>query len=825
MIFPSVAPEHCMSCLPDYYQLRSSCHKTCPERTFEDKEGESRKCSRCDDHCLTCDASECFLCEEGFFLSDGTCVATCKEGFYGDEKQECEPCHHMCRTCGGPEYDDCDSCEDDVFLEKGQCINKSKIKCPDKSFLNSLDECEQCDSSCRTCSGHDKEQCDSCEKGMFLTNSQMCVSVCPLETHGNQTSGRCEGCSAGCLTCQDAHKCLKCKDGSLYLQDGKCVPECKRGYPEADACHSCAAGCASCHGEASYCLSCEEDYLRLKHTCVHHCPSRHFVKDGVCELCPNSCAECDQTGKCSECAPFYFLHEDQCIVDCPKGYFTDVEQKQCMSCHSDCATCDGPDEDDCTSCSNGYLMTYVRYNGKCLYRCPSETYLEGAECRECDKSCLTCSGPHPSSCLTCRANMSRDVNGHCEFFSDCSLSTFMGEDGQCQSCHKSCLRCSGASEEQCLSCSPNTFLLNQTCVSKCPGGYYADEDKQECVQCHVNCASCRGHHSNDCVTCKPGLLLLGHSCFTSCPQGFFVNATSRACQACDHTCEECLGSSGFCLSCREGNFLMRKSGQCLHTCPSNYFLHSSDRECKRCHSTCKTCKGSGAIFCTSCYDGYEMFGGICSSTCLTGDYPILVSNTCGTCDPSCTECKGPGPNNCTWCPVLQRLSEDGRCLPCCGEKTFMDSSRIHSECCQCHELNDECILALNYNLFTNDLATLGHPGLVVFTFIFVLVSLWLAIFLFLHFRPRFTIKPIVKSNGYAKISDGPFTSATLNDSIPEYCDRNEGQEDEEEVDEDIVYMGRDGIVYRKFKYSMLEGEEEEEGEVELEYDDEMYIIT
>lgn len=140
--------------------------------------------------------------------------------------------------------------------------------------------------------------------------------------------------------------------------------------------------------------------------------------------------------------------------------------------------------------------------------------------------------------------------------------------------------------------------------------------------------------------------------------------------------------------------------------------------------------------------------------------------------------------------------------------------------------SDECIIALNYNLFTNDPATLGHPGLIVVTVIFVLVSLWLAIFLFLHFRPRFSIKPIVKSNGYAKISDSPFTSATLSDRLQaEYCDRNEGQEDEEEVDEDIVYMGRDGIVYRKFKYSMLEGEEEEEEEVELEYDDEMYIIT
>ncbi|KTF87486.1 hypothetical protein cypCar_00041347 [Cyprinus carpio] len=281
------------------------------------------RCARCDDHCESCDASECYLCEDGFFLSDGTCVETCKEGFYADMKQECEPCHRTCRSCGGPDDNDCDSCEDDMFQDKGQCINKSKIKCPDGKFLNGKGECEQCDSSCRTCSGPGEDQCDSCQK------------------------------------------------------------------------------------------ACEE---------------------------------------------YYFLHEDQCVGDCPKGYFTNREQKLCTLCHSDCAECDGPDEDDCTSCGH---YRDVRHNGKCLIQCPPETYLDGAECRECDKSCLTCSGPHPSSCLTCRAGMRKDVNGHCQFFSDCPLHTFTDKDGQCNPCHKSCLRCSGAGKEQCLSCNPKHLLLSK----------------------------------------------------------------------------------------------------------------------------------------------------------------------------------------------------------------------------------------------------------------------------------------------------------------------------------------------------------------------------
>uniref|UniRef100_A0A8C2KSV0 Proprotein convertase subtilisin/kexin type 5b n=1 Tax=Cyprinus carpio TaxID=7962 RepID=A0A8C2KSV0_CYPCA len=687
--------EGCQQCLTEmvyFCRLKSSCHKMCPERTFEDK--LSMRCARCDDHCETCDASQCYQCEEGFFLSGEMRHVSCKEGFYADMKQECEPCHSTCRSCGGPDDNDCDSCEDDMFLERGQCISKSKIKCPDGKFINGEGECEQCDSSCRMCSGHQKDQCDSCQKGMFLTNSQLCVSVCPHETYRNQT--------------------------------------------KVDVCVSCAVGCASCEGEANYCPRCEEGYIRYKHHCVHHCPAGHFIKDGVCEICPRGCTECDQRGKCSgeqhhwpkicersllslanifikflfllstlkmrhylseasllylspalsACEEYHFLHEDQCLDDCPKRYFTNLEQNECTPCHSDCAECDGPDEDDCTSCGD---YGYVRHNTKCLYSCPPETYLDG-----CDKSCQTCSGPHPSSCLTCRDNMRKDVNGHCEVFSGCPLHTFTDKDGQCKACHKSCLQCSGADKQQCLSCNPKRLLLNQTCVSTCPGGYYVDKGKQECVQCHVKCASCLGHHSNDCITCKPGLLLLGHSCFTTCPLSYFVDASSRACQECDHTCKECSGSSRFCLSCRDGYFLLKKSGQCLQIPHLRYF--------------------------------------------------------------------SPGPYSCTSCPVLQRLTEDGRCLPCCGENTRMNSSRFASQCCQCH--------ALNGTSFKCIYSTLKK-------------------------KKTFTVKP--------------------------FSLRNSGQEDEEEEDEDIVYMGRDGMVYRKFKYSLLERDEEGE-EVELEYDD-MYTLT
>lgn len=52
------------------------------------------------------------------------------------------------------------------------------------------------------------------------------------------------------------------------------------------------------------------------------------------------------------------------------------------------------------------------------------------------------------------------------------------------------------------------------------------------------------------------------------------------------------------------------------------------------------------------------------------------------------------------------------------------------------------------------------------------------------------------------------------DQVIEYRDRDYDEDD----DDDIVYMGQDGTIYRKFKYGLLDDDDE----YELEYDDESY---
>jgi proprotein convertase subtilisin/kexin type 5 len=83
----------------------------------------------------------------------------------------------------------------------------------------------------------------------------------------------------------------------------------------------------------------------------------------------------------------------------------------------------------------------------------------------------------------------------------------------------------------------------------------------------------------------------------------------------------------------------------------------------------------------------------------------------------------------------------------------------------------------------------------------------------------------VRKPGYEKLADPSKSHSSYKssyhqnisfeeDQVIEYRDRDYDEDDED----DIVYMGQDGTVYRKFKYGLLDDEDDDE----LEYDDESY---
>lgn len=67
---------------------------------------------------------------------------------------------------------------------------------------------------------------------------------------------------------------------------------------------------------------------------------------------------------------------------------------------------------------------------------------------------------------------------------------------------------------------------DMTCVSECPAGTYAARQLADgselgyCLPCDRACSSCSGASRQDCVTCSAGHLRLLRLCVTHCPTGY-----------------------------------------------------------------------------------------------------------------------------------------------------------------------------------------------------------------------------------------------------------------------------------------------------------------
>lgn len=134
--------------------------------------------------------------------------------------------------------------------------------------------------------------------------------------------------------------------------------------------------------------------------------------------------------------------------------------------------------------------------------------------------------------------------------------------------------------------------------------------------------------------------------------------------------------------------------------------------------------------------------------------------------------------------------------------------------------SEECILGVNFVMRkAEDLEVQGSStGVVVTVLVLLVLFVGAGIFLFLNARSKsLAIAPKTKAGGYEKLdTNGDVASKPTTSSFGDYSDRIIDCDNDDE-DDDIVYMSQDGTVYRKFKYGLLD-----EDEVELEYDDESY---
>ena len=732
-----------------------------------------KDCPPCDDTCKTCSGpsnTDCTSCETGFFLDkDGTCepcdkscatcdgpadtdCQTCPIGYVLGDKGDCVvPCDPSCDTCDGPSDTDCITCPPTSYLSGGKCIdvpvcvkldfhhdestnalgpNKCYNDCDCDSsrrcgpdgvcrecmYLAVLyptqylkETCPPCDDSCHSCQGPSAQDCTSCDSDKVLIG------------------GVCEPCDYTCLTCNDvnSNNCLSCDEDHI-LSDGSCI----KPPP------SCKSDCLTCDPDnRDNCVTCPDGQI-LTNTfrCIpQDCESWDYNgHESDDHRCQTDC-DCDGSRRCS---PDFYCQECNDLATQWPEIYTD-----CPICDKSCANCNGPNDDNCISCDNGFVLvngycqpcdsTCATCSGTTKYDCLScfKDYDldKDGECLPpippCDESCKECSGPANTECTVCFDGFALAANGSCQP-DVCNKWDYTYDESSnplgSGRCSDNC-QCDGTRK-----CSPTGYCREcSDLVNEFPDIYPADD----CPVCDPTCLTCSGPTAADCITCADGSLLIGNSCVPCdcdiCPNYYPLN-----CQVCainysyDKDLDKCIPvcdvgyqndkDTGDCVPiCAAGTVFGSATGLCYPVCADGFVYNNLTDNCDSIcdygyeydvnQGTCVSLCSDLYIFVNGecvhvCYDGSAPDkDGNCPSPCPDG-YELDKDDNCvpvnPICDSSCANCSGTTAYDCTNCYSGFKLMDDGSCEKCdctiCPDMCVCDKGYIWSnDLEECVEVCDD----------------------------------------------------------------------------------------------------------------------------------------
>lgn len=590
--------------------------------------------------------------------------------YYESSTKICEQCESSCKTCTGPTGADCSSCNPPNDLIDGYCQVQIPI-CGSGQYINGPG-CGNCDLSCAECTGGSSNQCSACSTLKFLYQN-ICYTTCPSKMYGG--SGTCLPCDNTCKECQggDLNSCKSCDTPNfLLIQNpvaslGSCVSSCplgKFGDIITKTCISCDTSCKECIGGSnSDCISCSTPNLFSFGECLMNCRSGTYSTGSSCLNCDPSCLDCfgGNPEDCSSCSPPSFFFNSKCLPSCPSKTYK--IGNSCNPCDTSCDECSGRGSSSCISCP----FPNVLYQQTCIGTCPLTTYLDSRVCKDCDPNCQSCRGPGIGDCLSCPFNKLLE-NGTC---ADVCSSGMYRSGTECLKCDESCEQCSSGLATGCLSCTSLRYLWNQECLTKCPEGSFEDIASRVCSECHISCQTCTGPSETDCNSCSSPLILEVSTCLAKCSPGF--SETNVGCQPCLNNCLSCDPLSlGSCLSCPP-NLKLSKT-ECVLECPKSTFFEELTKTCKDCPKYCETCISRlGCETCDINSPNKYLFNSECLESCPSSTY--ISGNTCSVCAAGCKECENS--DTCTSCSQDSSLPFlfKQKCFGSLPERTYFDEDK------------------------------------------------------------------------------------------------------------------------------------------------------
>lgn len=165
----------------------------------------------------------------------------------------------------------------------------------------------------------------------------------------------------------------------------------------------------------------------------------------------------------------------------PCSTSSDTVCGECSTCRAGQYTlrpCENGKDTACSACITAQDCADGQYLSG---NCDDPNAFSGPTCLSCATSCATCDGPDANQCLTCRPGSVRGEDGTCS--TGCPPGQFQSS-GSCAECDTTlCKTCSG-SATQCTSCDGNRFLLEGTCVASCrSNNAYQVSGSTSCQRC------------------------------------------------------------------------------------------------------------------------------------------------------------------------------------------------------------------------------------------------------------------------------------------------------------------------------------------------------
>ena len=229
-----------------------------------------------------------------------------------------------------------------TIKENGKCVEK----CSSGQLILDAENGNHCGTSEETCSH------------FILKPDNICIDSCNdkyiYTTKGNE-----------CGLCKNLY------DDKIYklINNEGCLDKKPENTyyinKEMEIINYCSSGCKSCSSDEK-CDICDEGYKLEDNICVECYPS--------CKYCSEK-SEDSEKQNCIECKNNFYLYGNNCLEECPVGYFKN--NSNCSKCHQNCKTCSkdfNNENQNCESCeSNEYLIKAEGYPSNCVKECPEGT--------------------------------------------------------------------------------------------------------------------------------------------------------------------------------------------------------------------------------------------------------------------------------------------------------------------------------------------------------------------------------------------------------------------------------------------------------------------